>query len=564
MNQSSASTHIPLATVQRRRLLLHWFLLLVWSSLCAATLVANEQPNILWITCEDMSPRLGCYGDRTVPTPNIDQLASESVRYTRAFGVYGVCSPNRHTLILGMYPTSTGAMAMRTWKRTAALDQIKDPKLLAIPTYEATPPPQAHCFTEYLRASGYYCSNNVKTDYQFRDPITAWDESSSKAHWRNRPTPETPFFSVFNYTVTHESGTFQQRSPLVVDPSQVTLPPYYPDTPALRRDLARHYNNIAILDQQVGDLLKQLREDKLLDNTIIFFFSDHGDGLPRMKRWVYDSGIQVPLLIRYPDRERGGTTNENLVSFVDFAPSVLSLTGIPIPKHMQGQAFLGSQKTAARKYIYAARDRMDPAPETIRAVRDKRFKYVRNYRPDLPYIGFIPYRDRAAGMKDLLQLIKQQKLGPDQWQFSARKKPLEELYDTQNDPHEIRNLASDPRHLEKLAELRSAHLAWTKETNDLGHLDETELIKKLWPPAGVQPTTARPTISLQKSRRQGEPSTISIGCQTAGASIAYRLSKSSRWLLYSKPFAVQGPATISATTIRLGWKPSPTVEMKIK
>jgi arylsulfatase A-like enzyme len=564
MDQSSASTHIPLATVQRRRLLLHWFLLLVWSSLCAATLVANEQPNILWITCEDMSPRLGCYGDRTVPTPNIDQLASESVRYTRAFGVYGVCSPNRHTLILGMYPTSTGAMAMRTWKRTAALDQIKDPKLLAIPTYEATPPPQAHCFTEYLRASGYYCSNNVKTDYQFRDPITAWDESSSKAHWRNRPTPETPFFSVFNYTVTHESGTFKQRSPLVVDPSQVTLPPYYPERPLLRRDLARHYDNIAVLDQQVGDLLKQLREDNLLENTIIFFFSDHGDGLPRMKRWVYDSGIQVPLLVRYPDRHQGGTTNENLVSFVDFAPSVLSLAGIPVPKHMQGQAFLGSQKTAARKYIYAARDRMDPAPETIRAVRDKRFKYVRNYRTDLPYIGFIPYRDRAAGMKDLLQLIEQQKLGPDQWQFSARKKPLEELYDTQNDPHEIRNLASDPRHLEKLAELRSAHLAWTKETNDLGHLEETELVKKLWPPAGLQPTTASPIISLQKSRRQGAPSTISIRCQTAGASIAYRLSKSSRWLLYSKPFPVRGTDTISSTAIRLGWKPSPTVEMKIK
>ena len=539
-------------------------LVMIYSMAISATLTAAEQPNILWITVEDMSPRLGCYGDRTVPTPNIDQLASESVRYTRAFGVYGVCAPNRHTLILGMYPTSNGAMAMRTWKRTAALDQITDPKLLAIPTYEATPPPQAHCFTQYLRASGYYCSNNVKTDYQFRDPITAWDESSDKAHWRNRPTPETPFFAVFNYTVTHESGTFKQRSPLVVDPSQVTLPPYYPDTPALRSDLARHYDNIAVLDQQVNGLLKQLRDDKLLDNTIIFFFSDHGDGLPRMKRWVYDSGIQVPLLIRYPNKARSGTTNEELVSFVDFAPSVLSLAGIPVPKHMQGQAFLGSQKTAPRKYIYAARDRMDPAPETIRAVRDKRFKYVRNYRPDLPYIGFIPYRDRAAGMKSLLPLIEDQKLGPDQWQFSGLKKPLEELYDTQTDPHEIHNLASNPRYLEKLAELRSAHLTWTEETRDLGHLEETELIKRLWPPAGEQPTTATPTVSWEKSRRKGNPATISIHCATESASIAYRLSKSSRWLLYSKPFSLTGPTTISTTAIRLGWKPSPTVELKIK
>jgi len=538
-------------------------LAIAFSMVLPPTLTAADQPNILWITVEDMSPRLGCYGDHTIPTPNIDELAGESVRYTRAFGVYGVCAPNRHTLILGMYPTSTGAMAMRTWKRTAALDQITDPKLLAIPTYEATPPAQAHCFTQYLRASGYYCSNNVKTDYQFRDPITAWDDSSDKAHWRNRPTPRTPFFAVFNFTVTHESGTFKQRSPIVVDPSEVTLPPYYPDTPALRGDLARHYDNIAALDQQVGKLLKELRDDRLLDNTIIFFFSDHGDGLPRMKRWVYDSGIQVPLLIRYPHQKHGGTTNGELVSFVDFAPSVLSLTGIPVPKHMQGQAFLGPQRAAPRKYIYAARDRMDPAPETIRAVRDKRFKYVRNYRPELPYIGFIPYRDRAAGMKNLLQLIADKKLGANQWQFSGLKKPLEELYDTQTDPHEVHNLASDPRHFEKLAELRSAHETWTQETVDLGHLEETDLIKKLWPPDGLQPTTASPIIAVQQSRRQGKPAMVSIRCPTAGASIAYRLSKSSRWLLYSKPFLLEGTDTVSTTAIRLGWKPSPTVEMRV-
>ena len=167
-------------------------------------------------------------------------------------------------------------------------------------------------------------------------------------------------------------------------------------------------------------------------------------------------------------------------------------------------------------------------------------------------------------MKNLLQLIEQQKLGPDQWQFSARKKPLEELYDTQEDPHEIHNLVGDPRYLDKLAELRSAHLAWTKKTTDLGHLEETELIKKLWPPDGVQPTTASPTISLQKSRRRGGPLTVSIRCATEGASIAYRLSDSSRWLLYSEPFSVRSPGIVVTTAIRLGWKPSPTVTMKIK
>ncbi|MCG6926050.1 MAG: sulfatase-like hydrolase/transferase [Acidobacteria bacterium] len=179
---------------------------------------AAKGPNILWVTVEDMSPRLASYGDHTVSTPRLDRLAREGVRHTRAFGVYGVCAPNRHALIMGMYPTSTGAMAMRTWKRTAALDQITDPELLAIPTYEATPPPEARCFPEYLRAAGYFCTNNAKTDYQFQDPMTAGDESGTEAHWRHRPRADVPFFSVFNFTVTHESGTFEPRSPAVTDP----------------------------------------------------------------------------------------------------------------------------------------------------------------------------------------------------------------------------------------------------------------------------------------------------------------------------------------------------------
>jgi N-sulfoglucosamine sulfohydrolase len=464
---------------------------------------AAEQPNILWITVEDMSPRLASYGDDTASTPSLDRLAAQGVRYTRAFGVYGVCAPNRHALILGMYPTSTGAMAMRTWKRTAALDQITDPELLSIPTYEATPPPEARCFPEYLRTAGYFCTNNAKTDYQFRDPVTAWDESGHDAHWRNRPRAEMPFFSVFNFTVTHESGTFEQRSPAVTDPARVVLPPYYPDTPIVRRDVARHYDNIVAMDAMVGRVLDELEEDGLADRTIVFFFSDHGDGLPRMKRWVYDSGIRVPLLVRFPGGDGAGTTNGELVSFVDFAPTVLSLAGIPVPGHMQGQPFLGAQRASPRAYIYAARDRMDPAPETIRAVRDARFEYVRNYRPDLPYFGFIPYRDRAGVMQEILRLTAEGTLGPDQWQLWSRKKPLEELYDTDADPHEIHNLASDPQYLDKLAELRQAHLKWTVETGDLGHISEA---------ASAATARAPPSSTASPSRIAGAstpaPSTL--------------------------------------------------------
>lgn len=540
--------------------LLAAILLAVSSTLLPGTALAEEsRPNILWITCEDMSPRLGCYGDHTVPTPNIDRLAGQGVRYTRAFGVYGVCAPNRHTIIMGMYPTSTGAMAMRTSRRTSALHMIKDPELLAIPTYEATPPAEARCFTEYLRAAGYYCSNNVKTDYQFQPPVTAWDDSSNKAHWRNRPSQDMPFFSVFNFTVTHESGTFKKRSPEVVDPTKVELPPYYPDTPLVRRDLARHYDNIAALDKQVAQVLQQLEEDGLADKTIVFFFSDHGDGLPRAKRWVYDSGIHVPLLVRYPDGRQSGTTNDELVSFVDLAPTALSLAGVQIPPHMQGQAFLGAAKAAPRKYIYAARDRMDPAPETIRAVRDKQFKYVRNYRTDLPYLGFIPYRDQAAIMQEIHRLAQAGELGPDQWQFTAQTKPEEELYDTAADPHEIHNLAGDPKYGDKLRELRAAHEKWTKETADLGHMPESELIKKLWPPNGKQPTTARPVVEV---RQQDGQRVLHIECETDGASIAYRLGPQGRWLLYTKSVSLSAKDAnkkIEATAHRIGWKPSKTV-----
>mgnify|MGYP003117945940 CR=1 FL=1 len=512
----------------------------------------NERPNILWITCEDMSPRLASYGDKTVSTPRLDQLANESIRYTHCFGTYGVCAPNRHTLIMGMYPSSTGAMAMRTWKRTSALHLITDPALRALPVYEATPPSEAKCFTEFLRAAGYYCTNNSKTDYQFRPPITAWDESNAKAHWRNRPEETTPFFSVFNFTITHESKTFKQSSPSVVNPEDVTLPPYYPDTPIVRRDLARQYDNIITLDGQVGKVLDQLKQDGLDQNTIVFFFSDHGDGLPRAKRWVYDSGIHVPFLVRFPDGQLAGTTCDDLVSFVDFAPTMLSLTQLSIPEYMEGLPFLGKQATEKRDYIFAFRDRMDPSPERIRAVRDHRYKYVRNYRTDLPYIGFLPYRDQAGIMQEIHRLKDAGKLWPDQWQFTMQSKPAEEFYDTQTDPHEIHNLAEESQYSDLIQKFRKVHEQFVEVHGDLGDRPETQLIKDLWPPDGKQPTTAEPVISWDDGKMQ-------IDCSTQGASIAYRKKGEKNWQLYSGPVEFSGNKSIESQAIRLGWKPSGTV-----
>ncbi|UCE48430.1 MAG: sulfatase, partial [Phycisphaerales bacterium] len=389
------------------------------------------------------------------------------------------------------------------------------------PLYEAVPPVEVRCLTEYLRLVGYYCSNNVKQDYQFRAPVTVWDESSRQAHWRKRG-PGQPFFAVFNYTVTHESGVFGEgRSPKVVDPKNVPLPPYYPDTPIIRADVAKHYDNIVVLDAQVGELVGQLKGDGLLDETIIFFFSDHGDGLPRSKRWVYDSGTRVPLIVRHQDKKCADTKSDRLVSFVDFGPTVLSLAGVEVPDYVHGIPFLGDQAGDPRKYVYFHRDRNGENRETIRAVRDKRFRYVRNFRPDEPYIKPLSYRDRQAIMRELNRAIEQGTLTEDQWQFSARSKSLEEFYDTYADLFEIHNLASDPRYFAKMSEMRVALNAWIVKCNDPLDMPEDELVRtRVYPPDGQQLTTATPTVRLDpvaKGRIK-----LTIACATEGASIGFR------------------------------------------
>src|SRR5690606_14719744 len=291
--------------------------------------ITGEKPNVLWITVEDMSPHLPSFGDSTVATPHIDRLAKEGIRYSNFFSVSGVCAPSRAAIATGMYPTTIGAMHMRTMRRTSSLDMISDPELLAIPTYEAVPPAEVKVFTEFLRKEGYYCTNNSKTDYQFAVPITAWDENSNKGHWRNRPS-DAPFFAVFNITTTHESQVWERKDqPIQVDPASVPLPPYYPDSPIIRKDIARNYDNIRVMDEQVGAIMQELEEDGLLENTIVFFYSDHGSGLPRSKRWVYDSGIKAPLIIRFPDKQKQGTVDEQLISFIDLAPTMLSLLKLP-------------------------------------------------------------------------------------------------------------------------------------------------------------------------------------------------------------------------------------------
>ena len=531
-----------------------------------------RRPNIVWISNEDMSPRLGAYGDALARTPVLDRFAKESIRFTRAFTTAPVCAPSRAAIITGMYQNAIGAQHMRTTEDT--VPELPGP-------YLAVPPFYVKAFPEYLRAAGYFTSNRVKTDYQFGVPFTIWDDLNEKAHWRNRPGKDQPFFSVFNLTVTHESQIFptspaRKGKPLVTDPKEVRLPPYYPDTPAVREEVARVYDNIADMDAQVGEILEQLEEDGLADDTIVFYWSDHGDGMPRAKRTLYDSGLHVPLMIRWP---RGlnppfgpGTLSDRLVSFIDLAPTVLAAAGLEPPVHLQGRVITGPRAAPEPEYVFAARDRMDIEYDMMRSARDKRFLYIRNFVPELPYAGLIPYRNQSAIMQDWLRLQAEGTLTGPPALWMRNRRPAEELYDTEKDPHQINDLAAEPGHRPRLERMRSAVSAWMDQIDDQGRINEPEMIQRMWP-GGVQPETAAPYIVPRRTTAvkraptatAAEPMELVIYVPTQGASIGYTTDDgpSPGWKLYTGPIRITGAATLRAKAIRYGYKESPETRLSI-
>ena len=437
---------------------------------------SGERPNILWITTEDISLRLGCYGDPDAATPQLDRFAAESVRYTNAYAAAPVCSPSRSCLITGVFANTLGSMHLRGMV----------PKPTAV-----------RCFPELLREAGYYTSNDVKEDYNFDRPAGTWDESSNKAHWRERAEGQ-PFFSVFNLMTTHQgqirysNEEFAKISAslpasLRRDPSRMRVPPYFPDTPEVRLQLAILYTQIAVMDQQAGGILRQLEQDGLAQDTIVFFFGDNGTGIPRGKRFLYQDGIQVPLLVRFPAKYRqwmpgkAGSTTGRLVSFVDFAPTVLGLCGLKPPTAMQGHAFLGPRQAPPRTHVFAARDRVDEEFETSRAVTDGRWKYIRNYTPHRPVLQHGAYSEMAA-IWQALRRLEQEPAGRAEGDTSRRSllaqdKPAEELYDLRQDPRELRNLAGKPAHRKRMDTMRGALHRWMLEIRDTGLLPEAEMMR---------------------------------------------------------------------------------------
>jgi len=539
----------------------------------------SDQPNILWLVVEDMSPIIEAYGDKTIKTPTITELANEGVTFTNVYSPSGVCAPSRAAISMGMYPSSFGANNMRTTSNT---------KETGLPKYEAIPHANAKMLSQYLREAGYYTTNNLKTDYQFKAPKGTWDESGPYAHWRNRKIGQ-PFYAVVNFTTTHESGLFEPygfrkiesrhyfsdnrqkiaklpqhhavKSSEANTPVHVAkdldfpIPPYLPDTPLVRRDFWKMYNNLAETDKQIAAVLKQLKDDGLYDNTIIMFYSDHGGPLPRQKRLVYDSGLKVPFIIRYPNGEHAGTKDDQLVSFVDFAPTLLSLAGIDKPAHMQGRNFLGKQQTAKREYIHAAADRFDGFTDVIRAVKNKRFKYIRNYRPEQGYYLPVAYREKIPTMQELLRLRDADRLTQAQALWFRDKKDPEELFDLINDPHEINNIIDDPRYKKVVTELSAEMDRWLNEINDDPSLPEAQLIQRLWAGSESQPVTAKPQFKISNG-------IIHISSPTPGAVISYQLGNITPpelWQLYKGPFKLDQATSVKAVAHRIGFSESDSV-----
>lgn len=522
-----------------------------------------ENPNILWLTCEDISPMLSCSGDSTAKTPVLDQLAKESMVFTNVHATVGVCAPARSSIITGMFPVSIGTMQMRTgldvsgWGKrdystpSEAIDINGD----TVPLYSAVLPEQVKCFTEYLRVNGYYCTNNAKTDYQFAAPITAWDENGNSAHWRKKPD-DKPFFSIFNHTVTHESQIWaRQDKPLTINPEKVPIPVYFPDNEVVRTDLARCYSNIEVLDQQLGKKIQELKDAGEYENTIIFFFSDHGGPLPRGKRELYDSGLKVPFLVRFPNGEHAGRYHE-LLSFVDLAPTVLSLAGIKAPDYMQGNAFLGMFRSKTqRKYIYGTSDRFDEFTDRSRMVKDSQFMYVRNYYPDKPRYKDVAYRKQMPIMRNLLELKDSSYLDSIQNIWFSNTKSVEELYDCHIDPYQVNNLITKYQYSDKLEELRNVLDSIQTRIGDMGCESELEMFNLMWP-NGIQPVTKTPELRINGDY-------CNLSCSTNGSSIAYMLSDSlfvpdldSGWKLYSDKLKYNKTKYIYAVACRIGYKDS--------
>jgi len=431
-----------------------------------------DKPNIVWICAEDITTMLGCYGDPNAHTPNLDAFAEKSVKFTNAYATAPVCAPSRSCIVTGEYATSLGTQHLRSDVRIPG-SVIPFPKL--------------------MRDAGYYCTNYDKQDYNFTD-TTIWNESSKNAHWRNRGEDQ-PFFAVFNIGITHQSGIFGDDEVYAeriskyaskikkVHPTSLQIPPYFPESETIRKLWARYYTNLQIMDMQFAERLKELENESLLENTIVFYFSDHGTGMPRAKRALYDSGLRIPLLVYIPEKYQDkfnmkpGTENDRMLSFLNFAPTVLNLAGVEIPENMKGQPFVTEVSYPEKNYVFGTSDRVDEAYEMARTIRTEKYRYVRNFLSYTPLIQPNFYSDKSEIMQELNKFRNSTDLTSAQQILFAAKRESEELYDTENDPHEVNNLAGNPEYRDVLTDLRERMKDEMLESFDTGLMPEPEMLR---------------------------------------------------------------------------------------
>jgi arylsulfatase A-like enzyme len=440
------------------------FSLLLSFPLCGIILNASfaaDRPNILWLTSEDHGPHMGCYGDTYATTPNIDALAAKGMLFKRAWSNGPVCASARTTIIAGMYSPSTGGEHMRSM----------------VPMPKGT-----KMYPQFLREAGYYCTNNSKEDYNLVKPDGVWDESSGKASWKNRKDGQS-FFAIFNETCSHESQLRKRPHTAVHDPAKVRVPAYHPDVPEVRQDWAQYYDKVTEADASAGERLKELAEAGLVEDTIVFYYADHGSGMSRNKRWPSNSGLQVPMVVYFPPKWQhlapkeyaAGTKSDRLVSFVDLAPTLLSIIGVQPPGWMQGHAFAGKYQSEPQRFIYGFRGRMDERYDCVRSVTDGRYVYLRNYMPHLSQAQHVSYQFETPSTRAWRKLFDEGKLTPEQSIFWREPKDAEELYDLQSDPDEVHNLAASPDHAATLAKMRKAQEELAMKIRDAGMIPEGEM-----------------------------------------------------------------------------------------
>lgn len=432
-----------------------------------------DKPNIVYIALEDITPMMGCYGDSYARTPVFDKLAEEGIRYTHAYSVSPVCSPSRSSIVTGMYPTSLGTMHHRS--------------------NVGQPPAFLEMIPNQMRKAGYY-TTNIKQDYNIGG--AKWHARGSKAHWRNRPDKKQPFFCKFDFGECHSSITKFSEDVIVEkrlnllkgedfhDPAEAPIPPYHPDNPMFRKAWSRYYDAVTQVDYRAGEIIDQLKEDGLWDDTIVIVWADHGVGMPRGKHTVWEQGTHVPLIVRYPKKYqhlapvKPGSVLDDLVCLMDMGPSVLKLAGIDTPDYMHGRALLCKSDAKKRDYVVSTRDRLDTRFEMVRCIRDKRYRYQRNFYPHLPFAPYEDFQFEASIYAAWMELARGGKLQGHQVEYALRFKPVEQLYDSQNDPHMVRNVANDPKYAKVLEKMRRRLDDWMIETGDLGILEEAELHKR--------------------------------------------------------------------------------------